>query len=340
MNALKVFKNFFFTLLNIKLISNDSCPPVEEIEPCICFADHINEVSIYCVGHEINDKTIIPVIENINKYLLLNPQTLLKLFRIERTSITSMDNQVFEIMPFIQIEIYDNQLLDLGTFSETKLFASFNTMKSFYASNNGLMNSDGNQLVSLFSGLPALQYLTIKEHKIKKISKNSFSNEDQYSLRFVDLSNNQISSIGDNAFYGLLNLVYLNLGNNNLKALSANSLSIKSWSSIPLHLILENNELTSNALNEMSFRRIKRPLILFIQNNRLNYFPESVFRPIIEDERNYLIEVSGNPFVCDCQRHKWVFQLGKHQRVKLRNLYCDQSIIWDYESEAIRNCLF
>jgi hypothetical protein len=335
---MNTFKNFLFALFNIKLIASNDCPPAEEVDPCICVQSDTNEIYISCTGEEIDDQNIIPVMENLNNHLLSRPQTLLKLFRLQESSITFINDEVFEKLPFIEMEIYDNQLLNLDTLSERTFFTALHTLKSFYASNNDLVNSDGSKLVSLFSLFPALEYLTIKESKIKKIAQNSFSNEDQYWLKFIDLSSNEISFVGENAFYSLSNLVHLNLGNNSLKSLKTDSLAIKHSSSIPMQLILQSNKLTAHGLGEAIFTGLQRPLILLMQNNHLRHFPENVFSPLVEDQTNYLIDVNNNPFMCDCEKHKWLFQVGKHKRAKIQNLVCGQITIWEYESQVSKNC--
>jgi hypothetical protein len=338
MNTLNNFKNFLFALLNVKLIASNDCPAAEEVDPCICVENEINKIYISCTGEEINDENIIPVMENLNNHLLSRPQTLLKLFRIQETSITFINDEVFEKLPFVEMEIYDNQLLNLNTLSERTFFTALHTLKSFYASNNDLVNSDGSKLVSLFSLFSALEYLTIRENKITKIDQNSFSNEDQYWLKFIDLSSNEISFVGENAFYSLSNLVHLNLGNNSLESLETNSLAIKHSSSTPMQLILQSNKLTTHGLNEEVFTGLQRPLILLMQNNNLDHFPENVFSSLVEDQTNYLIDVTNNPFMCDCEKHKWLFQIGKHKRAKILNLVCGQITIWEYESQVSKNC--
>ena len=328
------------TILSIGCFCVECCPIESDIYPCVCETQPNKQISISCVGEDINDDNIDDIMEAINNYLLSSPQTILRLFRLQKTSLTFVSEEVFGIIPFINIEIYDNQILNLSNFTENTLFASIYTLKSFYATNNDLFGSDGSHLLSVFKNFVFLQNLVIKENQIERISRKTFNNELQIYLKAIDLSSNRITSVEDYAFYSLMNLNYLNLSNNSLIELNANSFTLREWSTTPLQLYLNRNQLSANQLSEELFKKtnIKRPVILFLQNNKMHFLSENIFRPFLEYEKNYFIDIGDNPFLCDCERHKWLFLMSKHLRLKLLNMNCGSLSVWHFESLVIKNC--
>lgn len=330
--------SMIFYILEAKNLYIMCCPLRSSIDPCVCETESNNQISISCVGEDVNDENIDLIMVSINEFLLSSHQTLLQSFRLQKTSLTFLNEEVFGTIPFINIEIYENQILNIANITEHIFFAAIYTLKSFYASNNDLYDSDGSDFISIFKNFVFLEYLSITENGIQRISRKTFNNLEQNNLKSIDLSSNMISSVEEYAFYDLINLIYLNLSNNSLVTLNPFSLTLNHWSSAPLQLMLNSNRLNANQLSEQLFSQTKRPLILFMQNNKMHFFPEEIFRPIIENEKNYFIDVKDNPFLCDCERHKWLFLLTKHLRIKIQNMFCSQQSIWKFEDIVYKNC--
>lgn len=313
-----------------------SCPPTD-LFPCLCMSDY-NEVMLLCEGKQVNDVNLAHLLNGFATYLIHSPQTSFKRFRLANSQVSRLTPEVFGRIPFKEIELLDNAQLDLSVIDDKTFVSATNTLRRFYSERNLLLSTDGSELISTFNLFPYLEVLVIRDNNLKVVPHSAFGRDEQSNLRFIDLSFNQINRVEEFAFHELSTLSYLNLGNNNLTRLGENSLNIKKPSLRALQINLWVNQLTSNGLDVATFANVRRPLILNLQYNKLVYFSENVFRPLIENENNYEIDVQGNPFLCDCERHLWLFHLPRHLRVKLRNLVCSRRVIWDYESEVIRNC--
>ena len=329
---------FQFMIIVFLCLEIECCPSVRHIDPCVCSIESRNEISMSCVGEDINDDNINSITDSLTSYMLSNPKLILHSFRIRRTSLTVLQEEVFGLIPFFSLEIYDNPLLNLANLTDNILYSSIHTLKSFYASNNYLIDTEDNHIIKVFGSFPFLEYLTIRDNKIEIIGRKTFNNAEQNLLKAIDLSSNRIAIIEDHAFYQLSSLVYLNLSNNSLVTLNADALALRHWSPKPIQVLLQANQLRADQMTDRLFSQMKRPLILFLQNNKLHFIPEDVFRPIVENETNYLIDFSGNPLLCDCQRHRWLFLLSKNERLKLQNVICGQQSVWYFEEMVSQNC--
>lgn len=331
-------QSFKWFVVFCKCLAIACCPDTDQIEPCVCSVPFASQISISCVGEDLSDDNIHQMADSLNSYMLSNPKSILHSFRIQRTSLTLLTEDVFGLIPFFRIEIYDNPLLNLANLTDAVFYSSMHTLRSFYAANNYLMESDGNHVLKVFVNFPFLEYLTLRDNRIEAIHRKTFNNVDQNELKSIDLSSNRIAVIEDYAFYQLSNLVYLNLCNNSLKTLSANALALQHWSPKPIQILLQSNQLSADQMSGRLFSQLRRPLILFLQNNKLHFLPEDVFRPIVDNETNYFVDLSANPFLCDCQRHKWLFLLSKNSRPKLQNIFCGEQSVWNFEETVFRNC--
>ncbi|XP_054158707.1 uncharacterized protein LOC128957016 [Oppia nitens] len=330
-------------LVSVKHTVSD-CRNIRDIDPCVCLNNRLvpNKISINCVGDSIDDYNIDTILDQLNQQLLTNPELILDSFRLTKTSVTVIDDNYFGVLPFVDIEITDNPYLRFDNFTDSSLLAAASsTLKMFYAASNDLIADgvDGSELLKVFNSFASLESLTLKDIGIDRIARNTFDNQLQVRLRFIDLSDNRISHIDEYAFFELRNLRSLKLDNNSLVTLAANSLAIRLPSPVPMLLSLNANRLSAAQLSPIVFDNLQRPLILLIKSNQLDYFPESVFRQFIESDDNYFVDVGDNQFVCDCQRHRWLFLMKPHLRSKVINMYCNSAYsIWHYEDVAETNC--
>ncbi|XP_033843093.1 nyctalopin [Periophthalmus magnuspinnatus] len=139
-------------------------------------------------------------------------------------------------------------------------------------------------------GLGSLKYLNLQENRINVIHDQAF--QDLVRLENFYLNDNLLSSLPRVAFQGLSCLKMLNLGGNQLTNVS------KTWFGdlVELEVLyLDRNQLVF--IEEGTFENLTSLITLHLNSNNLTTLPFAVFQPIYFLGRLYLFR---NPWECDC----------------------------------------
>ncbi|KAM9851211.1 nyctalopin [Aulostomus maculatus] len=139
-------------------------------------------------------------------------------------------------------------------------------------------------------GLGSLKYLNLQENRINVIHDQAF--QDLVRLEDFYLNDNLLSDLPQLAFKGLSRLKKLNLGGNQLTNVS------KTWFSdlVELEILyLDRNQLVY--IEEGTFENLTSLITLHLNSNNLTTLPFPVFQPIYFLGRLYLFR---NPWECDC----------------------------------------
>lgn len=145
-------------------------------------------------------------------------------------------------------------------------------------------------LSSTCLSLSYLRYLNLQENRINVIHEQAF--QDLVRLENFYLNDNLLSDLPRLAFRGLIHLKMLNLGGNQLTNVS------KTWFSDLVEveiLYLDRNQLLY--IEEGTFENLTSLITLHLNSNNLTTLPFPVFQPIYFLGRLYLFK---NPWECDC----------------------------------------
>lgn len=194
--------------------------------------------------------------------------------------------------------------------------------------------------------LKELKHLDFNTNVIENIDQLGFHNLP--SLRHLDLSNNNMTSIPTSALSKLSNLSHLYLSGNfiqNVTALSFQSLfhlkhlhlsRLFDLEKIDSRAFVDNINLQKIWMNEnLKIREVPPRMFhgnpklthIYMRNNALETLEASHF-PI---DRLQVLEISGNPFVCNCSL-LWLWKLGMESEINNRRSKNTSSILKiDYE---------
>lgn len=148
----------------------------------------------------------------------------------------------------------------------------------------------------MFCSLPSLEpflcdrYLNLQENRINVIHDQAF--QDLVQLENFYLNDNLLSGLPGLAFKGLIRLKMLNLGGNQLTNVS------NTWFSdlVELEVLyLDRNQLVY--IEEGTFENLTSLITLHLNSNNLTSLPFPVFQPIYFLGHLFLFK---NPWTCDC----------------------------------------
>lgn len=161
----------------------------------------------------------------------------------------------------------------------------------------------------------------------------------QKYLSLVSITDNQIGNVGDNAFFDLTSLTKLDLYNNQISKITAETLAFDFPSNKTLEINLENNRLDSASFDRNWYIKTRRPLILNLTNNKMTYLSEHIFSAFINREHENMLIVDKNPFLCDCKA-KWLVEDNEYYQKKVKGMKCqDQRDIFDWKISEFSQCV-
>jgi len=196
-------------------------------------------------------------------------------------------------------------LVHENSFTDTSL-----SLEELVLENNGLANAFPHEesLFVALSKLFSLKRLSLRNNKLSLIPANAFRKIvlTQGKLKDLDLSDNQISDVGDFAFNELVNVQSISLAGNRLTHVRRNAFTFLKASPIPLTIDLRNNRLKSDAFDVRALDIIRRGEVhLVLNNNGIQYLDQRVFGSYLESPATSL-QAEGNPLTCSCEL-KWLW---------------------------------
>jgi hypothetical protein len=139
-------------------------------------------------------------------------------------------------------------------------------------------------------------------------------------LKHINLSDNDITSIGANAFLGHSLLQLISLNDNEIMRLDNDSLSLTYSHSGQVMILLSNNSLNSKSFSTHTFGELQFNVIkMDLENNKFVDFPESIFKPFLNFKGSQVF-LYNNTIKCDCNM-KWLLNSDYNHNVL--GLYCD-----------------
>lgn len=205
-----------------------------------------------------------------------------------------------------------------------------------------------------WSGLSGLKMLDLNSNKISKLRKSDF--EGLGDVSEIDLARNQLKSIADRTFAGLGNLQMLYLSNNELSfssderdAVPGNGRSAqqdKMFRGLHALEVLEINNNDISSVSNSSFEGLLNLRRLELSHNRIETIREAAFDSLLnlheltlqgnrikslrEDfrrtfDRLTTIDLSSNPYQCDCDLDWLVTRLKMHTAAINRTTMQDSS---------------
>lgn len=188
-------------------------------------------------------------------------------------------------------------------------FIGLNQLAVLHAANIGL------QMVTkeYFSHLKNLEKLDLSGNNINRIQQGSFSSEyeNNFQLKEIDLSFNQLEYLPDNIFLVLRQPRLINLASNKLKSVDEVfkfSSDIIQFESI--QIILSNNSLMNDHFNNQTFQHLisrNHFINLDLSCNKLTWLDEDVLGPLFKKDARNVINMEHNPMQCSNCRNKWLF---------------------------------
>ncbi|XP_073403171.1 platelet glycoprotein Ib alpha chain [Dendrobates tinctorius] len=162
----------------------------------------------------------------------------------------------------------------------TSMFKGFKDLTELEVTDNGMTNFD--------IDIPLMiEELNLANNSLRKLPKVSLLS----ALKTLHLSNNQISTIQENAFTGLMRLTMLKLQHNHI-----DSLSEEVFMGLPK---LNHLDLSYNQLRHLPNRLLSRSeslVILYLSGNRLTEIPNNFFEEL---DLGY-VYLENNPWNCTC----------------------------------------
>ncbi len=280
------------------------------LKPCTCSYEHIdcggsNPLDLKSLFHGLSTK-----LEKGKKHF--------KQLYLTNTAIKEIPEKAFEEITFDEIWFYNMTNLSLihtnafkGIDSELIEFSVFNT---------SLKNSPPNHdIFAAISSMGNIKMLQIFHCLIEEIPENAF-NGTQNNLTAINLYDNKITKIGNNAFKELNSLSYLDLKENKLDHISENAFSFSKSNDELFRLFLYKNSLNSSSFEKGSFNNLNRPTILILSDweklNNITYLDQQIFEEFLN--KNKQNRIDSTSIDCNDCRSFWLKKYDK----QISDLHC------------------
>jgi hypothetical protein len=181
-----------------------------------------------------------------------------------------------------------------------------------------------------------IDYLDLSNNQIDYLP-----NQLNLMIKKVNLSHNHLREVGANMFASQT----IDLSNNEISLIREDAFKVESV----LNLNLENNRLQSNTIqcgfiNFFSSKSSELSLNLFLNNNNLTHLEHEVFQPLLASPETS-INVAGNPILCDC-RVKWILDAKRYDKnwsilyPRIENAICNDGadLVKDYYNPDLNDC--
>ena len=255
----------------------------------------------------------------------------LETIKLSRTSLTAL---VYLHTPSLKCFVFEDWILKSGwrpfiigrkTIFEHAVAIKHISLKDVSLSNGEILRPGINvsDSLSLFRGLSRLQTLDLSHNPLEKLPAGVFLST--ISLENLYLNDCELTHVEQDAFKGLESLHILDLSNNILHQISFDTFIIYSQ--------LRSFNISSNSLVSLPeglFSNMSTLESLALANNQFQSLRRSILYPIQQTLSS--INISGNPFECNCEL-TW---LVKWLRGNVSVLNEDATTCSPYSFEAFR----
>ncbi|XP_032088093.1 leucine-rich alpha-2-glycoprotein isoform X1 [Thamnophis elegans] len=245
-----------------------------------------------------------------------------KTISVQSTQISGLDTEALQGLPELQVlYLMNNQLKTLPG----GLFHNLPHLHSLDLSGNLLEDL----APALFANASSLAYLALGGNQLAELRPSWFDTLED--LKILRLDHNQLKEIPDSCFRKLTLLTSLDLSSNLLRCLSPEMFRGLTFLTV---LTLKNNPIQSIAPN--TFHGTPTLWILSLRNTSLTHVPAGLFRslkqlgrldlasndivsldsPLVNVSFLFTLDLSGNPWACDCRLHA-LFNWVQKERVDL-----------------------
>jgi hypothetical protein len=295
------------------------CPAPEILNPCKCDAKGIS-----CGGNDvINLKNIFKAIDQ----KLNESEKHFKKFYLNNTAITEIEENTLYDLTFDEIQIINATKLKL---IHTNAFNATNLVTKKFSVNYDdwkpiphlipLTDSPPtHDIFHMLSSIISLEEIDLCYTNITQIPSNAFKpiNGAQNNLTFITFENSSsIAQIGDNPFYYLNNLNFLQLSGTKIDSIPKNAFNFEKESKKKLMLSLQWTKLNGTGFQLGSLENLKRPTDIYLGDNpKQTYLDEQIFRPFLEanDQNVIRIDIFHVSYIdCNDCRSYWLKKESKY----------------------------
>lgn len=295
--------------MSVMLVPSGSvkCPPSQVIMPCTC-APYINQISCWNIKPQTNLTQIFVELSRVvgknNKRIVYDEFKLIDSELIELGSDSGLD--FFNGVSFKKILIIKN--VKLRRIRPETFRSSFNITTTITISENPVLANDPpneREIFDLLNSFESMTEIWLTDNNISVIPEKAFFRP-QKSLTWLSLIDNNIVSIGSQAFSALTALNYLLLDGNRIDEISDKAFELRDGSNNQLlRLFIRDNDLNDDSFPIGTFERLDRKVLLDLSKNNMTHLKKSVFAPIFRRNGSAIV-VRHNPMICDCN-FKWLF---------------------------------
>ena len=205
----------------------------------------------------------------------------MKYLNISNNRLTSLPSKLFiDLVNIINLNISMNHITTI----DKEIFHSCSNLISVDLSYNSLQKLDHNTL----NNLTSLEYLNLSFNNISYMSSQIFAKCCRH-LKFLDLSGNQISTIGHQLLSSSL-LTFLSFRNNSISSLSFNI-------DMPYIEVFDVGRNHLSTLNKQILRKMKNVRYLYADDNDITSIDSDELKKLSKLEKLHL---SQNSLPCDC----------------------------------------
>lgn len=318
------------------------CPSEEVYSPCKCFTwessppeRNDTEVEISCRTLKTDEFTLKSLFSRISDHILFtNGITRFESLRLEHTAIGEItDSEMFGNISFKSLDLFHN--LDLNYIDLSVFNASVDTLETFCVQGSPITDEDG-KFMSSITKFSKLETLILSNNELLGLNDETFGQNIQPNLSYVDLSGNNITKLGKRSFFKLPELHRLNLDYNQIDYISNETFTFEMEESKLLLLFLRHNNLTGESFEPNAFTSLEKTVFLYLNNNQIKYLDERIFKPMLDVKSDLFIALWSNPFQCDC-RAKWLLDDTSYYKKRVHGIRCpDKRELWDLDEDELK----
>jgi Leucine-rich repeat (LRR) protein len=303
-------------------IQDISCPPAENIFPCIC-PNTSSIVQLYC--YDWVNRTITQEVINVafQELRLQNPGKGLAIqtFSLSKTNMTTFDLTPLIDITFGTIDLSENtQLVTITGPEPIELFTGRISTSAFYLFKHPSLNTEG------FGN--TLKYFEPSKLNELSLFKSGFDYANFTGLSAFNnltrlvLSRNSIQSIGHREFSGLSNLTSLILWGNPIQEIADGAFEFDVIPKQRIKIEVDACNMTEDVISaDHGLEKLINGVDLNFDYNNLSTISANKFEKMLRSSENHKITYRNNPIVCD-ERVKWLKDEREFFEPKVWNTSC------------------